>query len=48
MDDTLQLSAFQTPKVTLPFNTFPPTKSAFEMEKDVNSYYFRLLFFIYR
>jgi predicted O-methyltransferase YrrM/GR25 family glycosyltransferase involved in LPS biosynthesis len=31
----LHLSAFETPKVTLPFNSFPPTLSAFEMEKGV-------------
>jgi len=31
----LHLSVVETPKVTLPFNSFPPTKSAFEMEKGV-------------
>lgn len=36
----LHLSAFQTPKVTLPFNSFSPTKSAFKMEKGLRSPYF--------
>ena len=37
----LHLSAVETPKVTLPFNSFPPTKSAFlakrQMEKGVRN-----------
>jgi ribonuclease HII len=35
----IPLSAFEMPKVTLPFNSFPTTLSTFKMEKSVKQYH---------